>query len=122
MRPRQLSRIAIALERSPRLAATLVSTSRKRTKTEADQEIESEEREDEGYATRVKIISETIEYIKELERKRDRLEEMKKSIGIGQATQIIMVFEKHEAQVFMENVAVNHGLLMVYSRISYESK
>ena len=40
--------------------------------------------------TRVKIISETIEYIKELERKRDRLEEMKKSIGTVTATPILV--------------------------------
>lgn len=33
-------------------------------------------------ATRMKIISKMTEYIKELERKKDRLEEMKKSIGV----------------------------------------
>ncbi|KAJ9700106.1 hypothetical protein PVL29_005776 [Vitis rotundifolia] len=146
--------------------AASTSTSRKRTRTEAGQETERGRREkmSDMYAllqtmvptlfpkaTRVKIISETAEYIKELERRRDRLEEMKKSIGAvaatpilvsqcsnpdsslrvtvsgnvaffgiqsvrvrrGLATQIIMAFEKHEAQVFAANVAVNHGLLMV---------
>ena len=101
----------------------------------------------------MKIVSETAEYIKELERMRDRLEEMKKSKGAvsaatptilvsqcsspdsslrvtvsgnvaffgiqtlrlrrGLASQIITVFEKHDAQVFAANVAANHGLLTV---------
>lgn len=99
----------------------------------------------------MKIVSETVEYIKELERRRDELEEMKKSKGAvsatpisvsqcsspdsslrvtvsgnvaffgietlrlrrGLANQIIMAFEKHDAQVFAANVAAKHGLLTV---------
>lgn len=41
-------------------------------------------------ATRVKIIFETTEYIKALEMKKDRLEEMKKSIEAMTATPILV--------------------------------
>lgn len=100
---------------------------------------------------REKTVSETIGYIKELERMKDRLEKTKEFamaaaatpiiasqssnpdftvkvavsgnvtfFGVqsaparrGLATQIIMVFEKHMAQVLAANVTVGDGLLMV---------
>ncbi|XP_052727671.1 uncharacterized protein LOC128194994 isoform X2 [Vigna angularis] len=66
-------------------------------------------------ATREVIINETIGYIKELEKKKQRLEELKKlkETMKGLVTQILKVFCNHQAEILAANVTVNNGKLIL---------